>query len=40
MLLDAVRYYRDNRICTIGDGASQIQLLLIARALGLHVQFG
>jgi len=34
------RYYRDNRICTIGDGSSQIQLLLIARALGLDVQFG
>jgi len=34
------RYYRDNRICTIGDGSSQIQLLLIARALGLDVHFG
>jgi alkylation response protein AidB-like acyl-CoA dehydrogenase len=34
------RYYRDNRICTIGDGASQIQLLLIARSLGLDVRFG
>ncbi len=34
------RYYRDNRICTIGDGSSQIQLLLIARDLGLEVQFG
>ena len=34
------RYYRDNRICTIGDGSSQIQLLLIARAVGLDVQFG
>lgn len=34
------RYYRDNRICTIGDGSSQIQLLLIARALGLDVSFG
>ncbi len=33
------RYYRDNRICTIGDGSSQIQLLLIARALGLDVEF-
>ena len=33
------RYYRDNRICTIGDGSSQIQLLLIARALGLDVAF-
>ena len=34
------RAYRDNRICTIGDGSSQIQLLLIARGLGLDVQFG
>lgn len=34
------RYYRDNRICTIGDGSSQIQLLLIARSLGLDVRFG
>jgi len=34
------RYYRDNRICTIGDGSSQIQLLLIARSLGLDVHFG
>jgi len=34
------RYYRDNRICTIGDGSSQIQSLLIARELGLDVQFG
>ena len=34
------RYYRDNRICTIGDGSSQIQLLLIARSLGLDVNFG
>ena len=34
------RYYRDNRICTIGDGSSQIQLLLIARSLGLDVTFG
>lgn len=33
------RYYRDNRICTIGDGSSQIQLMLIARGLGLDVQF-
>jgi alkylation response protein AidB-like acyl-CoA dehydrogenase len=33
------RYLRDNRICTIGDGSSQIQLLLIARALGLDVKF-
>jgi len=33
------RYYRDNRICTIGDGSSQIQTLLIARELGLDVQF-
>ena len=36
----ASRYYRDNRICTIGDGSSQIQTLLIARELGLDVQFG
>ena len=33
------RYLRDNRICTIGDGSSQIQLLLIARANGLDVRF-
>jgi short-chain 2-methylacyl-CoA dehydrogenase len=33
------RYLRDNRICTIGDGSSQIQLLLIARAHGLDVRF-
>ena len=33
------RYLRDNRICTIGDGSSQIQLQLIARGLGLDVQF-
>jgi short-chain 2-methylacyl-CoA dehydrogenase len=35
----ASRYYRDNRICTIGDGSSQIQTLLIARELGLDVSF-
>jgi alkylation response protein AidB-like acyl-CoA dehydrogenase len=34
------RYYRDNRICTIGDGSSQIQKLLIARECGLDVNFG
>lgn len=34
------RYYRDNRVCTIGDGSSQIQQLLIARSLGLDVRFG
>ena len=33
------RYLRDNRICTIGDGSSQIQMLLIARANGLDVSF-
>lgn len=33
------RYLRDNRICTIGDGSSQIQTLLIARACGLEVSF-
>jgi short-chain 2-methylacyl-CoA dehydrogenase len=33
------RYYRDNRICTIGDGSSQIQKLLIARECGLEVNF-
>lgn len=33
------RYYRDNRICTIGDGSSQIQKLLVARSLGLDVRF-
>jgi alkylation response protein AidB-like acyl-CoA dehydrogenase len=35
----ASRYLRDNRICTIGDGSSQIQQQLIARGLGLDVQF-
>lgn len=35
----ASRYLRDNRICTIGDGSSQIQALLIARSLGLEVDF-
>lgn len=35
----ASRYYRDNRVCTIGDGSSQIQTLLIARDLGLDVSF-
>ena len=35
----ASRYLRDNRICTIGDGSSQIQLQLFARGLGLDVQF-
>ena len=34
------RYYRDNRVCTIGDGSSQIQKLLIARECGLDVSFG
>ncbi|MEQ9448422.1 MAG: acyl-CoA dehydrogenase family protein [Rhodospirillaceae bacterium] len=33
------RYLRDNRVCTIGDGASQIQAMLIARDLGLEVSF-
>lgn len=33
------RYLRDNRICTIGDGSSQIQMLLVARELGLEVTF-
>jgi len=33
------RYYRDNRICTLGDGSSQIQTLLIARESGLEVAF-
>ena len=36
----ASRYLRDNRVCTIGDGSSQIQSLLIARELGLEVSFG
>ena len=33
------RYLRDNRVCTIGDGSSQIQTLLIARECGLEVSF-
>lgn len=33
------RYLRDNRVCTIGDGSSQIQILLIAQQLGLDVEF-
>jgi alkylation response protein AidB-like acyl-CoA dehydrogenase len=33
------RYYRDNRILTIGDGSSQIQILMIARELGLPSAF-
>ena len=33
------RYYRDTRVCTIGDGSSQIQKLLIARECGLDVTF-
>lgn len=33
------RYLRDNRVCTIGDGSSQIQTMLIARACGLDVDF-
>lgn len=33
------RYLRDNRICTIGDGSSQIQTMLIARSCGLDVSF-
>jgi short-chain 2-methylacyl-CoA dehydrogenase len=33
------RYYRDNRICTLGDGSTQIQTLLIARESGLDVAF-
>lgn len=33
------RYLRDNRVCTIGDGSSQIQTLLIARECGLDVTF-
>ena len=33
------RYYRDNRICTIGDGSTQIQTLLIARESGLKAAF-
>lgn len=35
----ASRYLRDNRICTIGDGSSQIQALLIAKSCGLDVDF-
>jgi short/branched chain acyl-CoA dehydrogenase len=33
------RYLRDNRICTIGDGSSQVQTLIIARELGLEPAF-
>ncbi len=33
------RYYRDNRICTLGDGSTQIQTLLIARESGLESAF-
>jgi len=33
------RALRDNRVCTIGDGSSQIQAMLIARDLGLDVSF-
>jgi len=33
------RYLRDNRVCTIGDGSSEIQILLIARELGLDSAF-
>lgn len=33
------RYYRDNRICTLGDGSTQIQTLLIARESGLEAAF-
>jgi alkylation response protein AidB-like acyl-CoA dehydrogenase len=33
------RYLRDNRVCTIGDGSSEIQTMLIARACGLDVDF-
>lgn len=33
------RYYRDNRICTLGDGSTQIQTLLIARESGLPAAF-
>jgi short/branched chain acyl-CoA dehydrogenase len=33
------RYYRDNRICTLGDGSTQIQTLLIARESGLGTAF-
>lgn len=35
----ASRYLRDNRVCTIGDGSSEIQTLLIARACGIDVDF-
>jgi short/branched chain acyl-CoA dehydrogenase len=33
------RYLRDVRVCTIGDGTSQIQTLIIARKLGLPASF-
>jgi alkylation response protein AidB-like acyl-CoA dehydrogenase len=29
------RYYRDARVWTIGDGAAEIQKIIVARELGL-----
>lgn len=33
------RYYRDNRICTLGDGSTQVQTLIIGRESGLPAAF-
>ena len=29
------RYYRDIKLCTIGEGTSEVQRMVIARQLGL-----
>ncbi|MGH7293011.1 MAG: acyl-CoA dehydrogenase family protein, partial [Myxococcota bacterium] len=30
------RHYRDSKILEIGEGTTEVQLLVISRALGLH----